>query len=76
MLPRHFASSEPCATLFAAVAAAVSASVSLPAAAVQLGPPPGAVLSIEKLSAIDDFIDGEVAAGRIPGAIVLIQRHG
>jgi CubicO group peptidase (beta-lactamase class C family) len=76
MLPRHFASPEPCATLFAAVAAAVSASVSLPAAAVQLGPPPGAVLSIEKLSAIDDFIDGEVAAGRIPGAIVLIQRHG
>jgi CubicO group peptidase (beta-lactamase class C family) len=76
MLPRHFASSEPCATLFAAVAAAVSASVSLPAAAVQLGPPPGAVLSIEKLSAIDDFINGEVAAGRIPGAIVLIQRHG
>jgi CubicO group peptidase (beta-lactamase class C family) len=76
MLPRYFASSEPCATLLAAVAAAVSASVSLPAAAVQLGPPPGAVLSIEKLSAIDDFINGEVAAGRIPGAIVLIQRHG
>jgi len=76
MLPRHFASSEPCATLFAAVGAAVSAAVSLPAAAVQLGPPPGAVLSIEKLSAIDDFINGEVAAGRIPGAIVLIQRHG
>jgi CubicO group peptidase (beta-lactamase class C family) len=76
MLPRRFASSEPCATLLAAVAAAVSAAVSLPAAAVQLGPPPGAVLSIEKLSAIDDFIDGEVAAGRIPGAIVLIQRHG
>jgi len=76
MLPRRFASSEPCATLFAAAAAAVSAAVSLPAAAVQLGPPPGAVLSIEKLSAIDDFINGEVAAGRIPGAIVLIQRHG
>jgi CubicO group peptidase (beta-lactamase class C family) len=34
------------------------------------------VLSIEKLSAIGDFIDGEVAAGRIPGAIVLIQRRG
>jgi CubicO group peptidase (beta-lactamase class C family) len=76
MLPRHFASSGPCPTLFAAVAAALSAPDALPAAAVQLGPPPGAVLSIEKLSAIDDFIDGEVAAGRIPGAIVLIQRHG
>jgi CubicO group peptidase (beta-lactamase class C family) len=76
MLPRHFASSGLCATLLAAVAAALSAVVPLPAAAVQLGPSPGAVLSVEKLSAIDDFINGEVAAARIPGAIVLIQRHG
>ena len=76
MLPRHFASSEPCATLFAAVAAAVSASVSLPAAAVQLGPLPGAELSVAKLSPIDDFINSEIASGKIPGAIVLIQRHG
>jgi CubicO group peptidase (beta-lactamase class C family) len=76
MLPRHFASSGLCATLLAAVAAALSAVVPLPAAAVQLGPSPGAVLSVEKLSAIDDFINGEVAAARIPGAVVLIQRHG
>jgi CubicO group peptidase (beta-lactamase class C family) len=76
MLPCHFASSGLCATLLAAVAAALSAVVPLPAAAVQLGPSPGAVLSVEKLSAIDDFINGEVAAARIPGAIVLIQRHG
>jgi CubicO group peptidase (beta-lactamase class C family) len=76
MLPRHFAPSGLCATLLAAVAAALSAVVPLPAAAVQLGPSPGAVLSVEKLSAIDDFINGEVAAARIPGAIVLIQRHG
>jgi CubicO group peptidase (beta-lactamase class C family) len=34
------------------------------------------VLSVAKLSAIDDFINGEIAAGRIPGANVLIQRHG
>jgi len=40
------------------------------------GPPPGAVLSREKLSSIDDFINGEVASGHIPGAIVLIQSHG
>jgi CubicO group peptidase (beta-lactamase class C family) len=76
MLPRHFASPGLCATLLAAVAAALSAVVPLPAAAVQLGSSPGAVLSVEKLSAIDDFINGEVAAARIPGAIVLIQRHG
>src|SRR5712691_13381270 len=48
----------------------------LSAAAVELGPPPGAVLSREKLSSIDDFINGEVASGNIPGVIVLNQRHG
>jgi CubicO group peptidase (beta-lactamase class C family) len=46
------------------------------AAAVQLGPPQGSRLSVEKLSSIDQFLKGEVAAGNIPGAIVLIQRHG
>src|SRR5215831_7517206 len=40
------------------------------------GPPPGAKLSVEKLAVIDGFIEGEVAAGRIPGAIVLVQQHG
>ena len=40
------------------------------------GPPPGADLKLEKLDAIESFVNGEVAAGRIPGAIVLIQQHG
>jgi CubicO group peptidase (beta-lactamase class C family) len=40
------------------------------------GPPPGAKLSVEKLATIADFINGEVAAQRIPGAIVLVQQHG
>jgi CubicO group peptidase (beta-lactamase class C family) len=53
----------------------MAASPSL-AASVLFGPPPGAALPVEKLSPIDDFINGEVAAGRIPGAIVLVQRHG
>jgi CubicO group peptidase (beta-lactamase class C family) len=57
-------------------AAAVTFAVPLLAAAVELGPPPGAVLSREKLSPIDDFINGEITSGKIPGAIVLIQRHG
>ena len=62
---------------FAALSAAsVIASAPLSAATVQFGPPPGAELSIEKLAPIEAFINGEVAAGRIPGAIVLIQRHG
>ena len=40
------------------------------------GPPPGADLKLEKLEAIESFVNGEVAAGRIPGAIVLIEQHG
>src|SRR4029077_1521081 len=50
--------------------------VPLPSVAADFGPRPGANLSVEKLAAIDDFVNGEVAAGRIPGAIVLVQRHG
>ena len=48
----------------------------VPAEAAAFGPPPGAELKLEKLDAIESFVDGEVAAGRIPGAIVLIQQHG
>jgi CubicO group peptidase (beta-lactamase class C family) len=60
----------------AALIAAVSLAAPLSAGAVQLGPPPHAVLSRDKLAAIDKFINGEIASGRIPGAIVLIQHHG
>lgn len=76
MSPHGFASSRRCAMRFAAMAAVVCVAAPLSAATVELGPPPGAVLSREKLSAIDDFINGEIASGKIPGAIVLIQRHG
>jgi CubicO group peptidase (beta-lactamase class C family) len=48
----------------------------VPAETAAFGPPPGAELKLEKLDAIESFVDGEVAAGRIPGAIVLIQQHG
>jgi hypothetical protein len=43
------------------MAAAVCVAASLSAGAVELGPPPGAALSREKLSSIDDFINGEVS---------------
>ncbi len=59
-----------------ATAGALSLAFPLSAATIELGPPPGAVLSLEKLSPIDDFINAEIDSGRIPGAIVLIQRHG
>jgi CubicO group peptidase (beta-lactamase class C family) len=76
MLPRNVASTRPLATRFAAVVAAVSFTGPVSAATLALGPPPHAELSREKLSAIDDFLNGEIASGRIPGAIVLIQHHG
>ena len=68
MFPQNFASLSLWVALFAATVATVSAA--------PLGPPAHAVLSREKLSAIDDFINGEIASGNIPGAVVLIQRHG
>src|SRR3981189_126128 len=73
MFPRDPASSGLYGTLFAAI---ILAAVSWPAAKAELGPPPGAVLSREKLSAVDDFINKEIASGKIPGATVLIQRPG
>jgi CubicO group peptidase (beta-lactamase class C family) len=74
MLPRHFTSTY--AMRVAAMVAAVLLAVAFSAAAVEFGPPPGAELSREKLAPIDDFLNGEIASGKIPGAIVLIQRHG
>jgi CubicO group peptidase (beta-lactamase class C family) len=60
------------ATLFGAL---LAAGPSL-AADATFGPRPGALLSVEKLAPIEGFINGEIAAGRIPGAVVLVQQHG
>lgn len=38
--------------------------------------PPGAHFNPEKLARISEFFKNEVATGKIPGAIVLIQQHG
>jgi CubicO group peptidase (beta-lactamase class C family) len=76
MFPCKPALLRPQATLFAAMMGVIAVAAPLSAATVQLGPPPGAELSVEKLAPIEGFINGEVAAGRIPGAILLIQRHG
>src|SRR5947208_4974276 len=73
MLTRH----SPSRTLVNLFAVAAAISVASPhAVANDFGPPPGAKLSIAKLAPIQSFVDSEIAAGRIPGAIVLIQRHG
>jgi CubicO group peptidase (beta-lactamase class C family) len=74
MYLRRSASSGRHATLLAATLAL--ASLVAPLSAAQFGPPPGATLSLEKLSRIDDFLTDQTATGRVPGAIVLIQRHG
>jgi hypothetical protein len=59
-----------------ALLGAILISASALADGAAFGPPPGATLSVEKLGSIDSFINGEIEAGRIPGAIVLIQQHG
>jgi CubicO group peptidase (beta-lactamase class C family) len=61
--------------LLALLAALSLASVAR-AGSASFGPPPGAELSAAKLAAIDGFVEGEIAAGHIPGAIVLVQQHG
>ena len=67
-------------TRTAALLLAVLTSLSLASVAraetAGFGPPPDAKLSVEKLNTIADFINGEIAAQRIPGAIVLVQQHG
>jgi CubicO group peptidase (beta-lactamase class C family) len=74
MFPRVPTSAGQGVMLRAALAALIFVTASLSGAA--FGPPPGARLSLEKLSRIDDFLNDQIAQGQIPGAIVLIQRHG
>src|SRR3954468_15567051 len=38
--------------------------------------PPGAHFNPQKLERIGEFFSNEIADGKIPGAIVLIQQHG
>jgi CubicO group peptidase (beta-lactamase class C family) len=76
MFPCVFAFFRPHAARFAAVLAMVWVVAPSPAGSIELGPPPGAVLAPDKLSRIDEFLNGEIAAGKIPGAILLIQHQG
>jgi CubicO group peptidase (beta-lactamase class C family) len=38
--------------------------------------PAGAHFNLQKLERVGEFIRGEIAGGKIPGAILLIQQHG
>jgi CubicO group peptidase (beta-lactamase class C family) len=74
MFSRKFSSRNHRTMLWAAIIVVVSVVVAVPADA--FGPPPHAALSIDKLSRVDEFLNDQIARGEIPGAIVLIQRHG
>jgi CubicO group peptidase (beta-lactamase class C family) len=73
MFPRPSTLSALLAALFGS---AVVATAAARAGDATFGPRPGAELSVAKLAPIEPFINGEIAAGRIPGAIVLVQQHG
>jgi CubicO group peptidase (beta-lactamase class C family) len=78
MVSRKSASLIHCATRVSAITAFAFtfAPAIPPSSAADFGPPPNAALALEKLSRIDDFINDQVAKGAIPGAVLLIQRHG
>jgi CubicO group peptidase (beta-lactamase class C family) len=62
------------------IAAALAIALALPGLAVAASPEAPAVivrkLSPQRLAAIGDYLNGEIAAGKFPGAIVLVQQHG
>jgi len=70
MKSRHVLRSLGCGTLLA-IAGAASAG-----AEGTFDIPPGAQFNMEKLAKVGEFFKNEVATGKIPGAIVLIQHHG
>src|SRR5216683_6610378 len=69
MYSRHLLRSLLCGALLTVAAASVSAEGTFDI-------PPGAHFNQDKLARIGEFFKNEVATGKIPGAIVLIQLHG
>src|ERR1700686_1196197 len=53
----------------------ISATQPVSAESLVKAPPGNAALSREKLEKIDAFFNNEISAGKIPGAIVLIEQH-
>ena len=76
MFPRNSALRSASCRRYATLFSAMLAAGSSPAADAKFGPRPGAALSAAKLAPIEGFIIGEIAAGHIPGAVVLVQQHG
>lgn len=58
---------------------AIGAALTMPAGTVRLAAAPGSAAATpksEKLARLSAFFEHEVAAGKLPGAVVLIQQHG
>jgi CubicO group peptidase (beta-lactamase class C family) len=70
MKPVHVLRSLACGVLLA------GASIVLARAEGGYDVPPGAHFNPQKLEKVSDYLRDEVATGKIPGAIVLIQQHG
>ncbi len=64
-----------CCVLFAYIAVSLF-TLAAPTGALEVVPPAEIGLSASRLDAITSFLDGEVQAGRISGAVVAIARHG
>ena len=64
--------------LCALIGGALLALVSMPPAGAEgtFDIPPGSHFNPQKLEKIGEFFRNEVATGKIPGAILLIQQHG
>jgi CubicO group peptidase (beta-lactamase class C family) len=76
MFPHPATLSALLAALFGGTVVAATAVAPSRAGEATFGPRPGSELLVAKLAGIEPFINGEIAAGRIPGAIVLVQQHG
>src|ERR1700676_1069606 len=70
MISRHGLRSLFCGALLTVAAASSAAAEST------FDIPPGAHFNLQKLEKIDEFFRNEVATGKIPGALLLIQQHG
>jgi CubicO group peptidase (beta-lactamase class C family) len=69
-------SSHALRSLFCGVALTLFGSLQAALAEGTFDIPAGARFSQAKLARLGDFIRNEIANGKIPGAIVLIQQHG
>src|SRR5258708_23416086 len=67
---------ERCAVTLVALLLASVACVQLSVARAEAPPLAARTLSPQKLAGVGDYFKNEVATGKIPGAVALVQQHG